>query len=235
MVSLQSPNSVLAQNPATAVPLSYYESTTSSTTSTQFTMLNGTSMATPVVSGAVADMLQASPSLTPDQVKARLMKTAYKTFPISSTAVDTVSGQSFTSYYDVFTVGAGYLDVAAALANHDVASGTAMSPIAQYNATNQTVYLVFDATSVWGSIAHSAVWGTQAVWGTSTVGANRAIWGTQAVWATSTVSGFQAVWSSKGVWGTETDQATSTVNGTKAVWGTSSQTSDSDSVFTVKP
>ena len=40
--------------------------------------LSGTSMATPMVSGAVALMLQQKPALTPDQVKARLMKTAWK-------------------------------------------------------------------------------------------------------------------------------------------------------------
>src|SRR4029077_21230898 len=46
--------------------------------------LSGTSMATPAVSGAVALMPQQNSSLTPDQVKARLMKTAYKHFPQSS-------------------------------------------------------------------------------------------------------------------------------------------------------
>ena len=35
-------------------------------------------MATPIVSGAVALVLQQNPSMTPDQVKARLMKTAWK-------------------------------------------------------------------------------------------------------------------------------------------------------------
>ena len=50
------------------------------TCSTQYFRLSGTSMATPVVSGAVALMLQQSPALTPDTVKARIMKTAWKGF-----------------------------------------------------------------------------------------------------------------------------------------------------------
>lgn len=42
--------------------------------------LNGTSMAAPVVSGAVALMLEKTPSLTPNQVKARLMKRLTSSF-----------------------------------------------------------------------------------------------------------------------------------------------------------
>ena len=60
--------------------------------------LSGTSMATPVVSGAVALMLQKEPNLTPDTVKARLMKTASKTFPVMSTATDPTTGQTYTDY-----------------------------------------------------------------------------------------------------------------------------------------
>ncbi len=243
VVSLESAGSTLANDPLTAVPLSYYEATTDSTISTHFMMLNGTSMATPVVSGAVADLLEGEPSLTPDQIKARLMKTAYKTFPASSTAVDDTTGQSFTSYYDIFTIGAGYLDIAAALSNHDPVKGNALSPTATYNATDGTVYLVFDPSSTWNqttvpvssSRAVASVWSVQNVWGPAVVNANKAVWGKGTVWSSSGVSGFDAIWSTCGVWGKETDEGSSTVSGTRAVWGKDSTTSDSDSVFTVSP
>lgn len=45
-----------------------------------YLILNGTSMATGVVSGAVADLLCARPNLTPDQAKSILMLTASKQF-----------------------------------------------------------------------------------------------------------------------------------------------------------
>jgi len=48
-------------------------------------------MATPVVSGAVALLLQKTPSLAPDQVKARLMKTASKILPAFSSATDSIT------------------------------------------------------------------------------------------------------------------------------------------------
>jgi serine protease AprX len=50
--------------------------------------------------------------LTPDQVKARLIKTASNIFPASSEYPDPETGTRYVSQYDIFTVGAGYLDVA---------------------------------------------------------------------------------------------------------------------------
>ncbi len=96
--------------------------------SNYYLQLSGTSMATPVVSAAAALLIQANPNLSPDQVKARLMRTAYKTFPASSQAQDPTTGTIYTSYYDAFTVGAGYLDIRAALFDTTPFSGTALCP-----------------------------------------------------------------------------------------------------------
>ena len=72
-------------------------------------------MAAALVSGASALLIEQQPWVTPDQVKARLMKTASKTFPAASLSTDPVTGTTYQNQYDIFTVGAGYLDVWAAL------------------------------------------------------------------------------------------------------------------------
>ena len=102
--------------------------------------LSGTSMATPLVSGAVAMMLQQNSSLTPDQVKARLMKTAWKGFTQYTQSTDGL-GNVYSNQYDIFTYGAGYLDVDATLNNTDLSTGVALSPTAVYNSSNNTVTL----------------------------------------------------------------------------------------------
>jgi len=135
------------------------------------------------------------------------MKTAYKAFPASSLAVDPVTGASYTSQYDIFTIGAGYLDVAAAISNTDLApntAGSAASPTAYYDSNSGNVYVKNTATSVaWGS---SSAWNSAAVWGTTVfLGGTAATWGTAAVWSTAAVwgtnvtSGFAAVGYSSGV------------------------------------
>ena len=118
VVSLLAPGSTLeTEYPENVIGPSYYSP--SATGPAEYMRLSGTSMATPVVSGTVALMLQKNPALTPDTVKARLMKTAGKTFPVSSTATDPTTGLTYTSFYDAFTIGAGYVDAAAALANYE--------------------------------------------------------------------------------------------------------------------
>ncbi len=179
-------------------------------------VLSGTSMATPVVSGAVALLLDQHASLTPDQVKARLMKTAYKTFPVSTVSTDLTTGQTFTSYYDIFTVGAGYLDVAAALGNNDLAPpavGSAVSPSALYDSSTGTVSLVNGSSVVWGTSVvwgSSVVWGNSVVWGTNVSGSS-VVWGTSVVWGSSVMSGFSVVWGT----------STGSTSATSVVWGCS--------------
>jgi serine protease AprX len=121
--------------------------------------LSGTSMATPVVSGAVALLLQQHSTLTPDQVKARLMKTAYKSFPTSTVATVPSLNESFTEFYDLFSVGSGLLDMGSAVSNKDLAGtavGAALSPSVVSNSSNGTVSLVEGNGA---SSSSSGVWG----------------------------------------------------------------------------
>ena len=146
----------------------------------EYFRLSGTSMATPVVSGAVALMLQQNPALTPDTVKARIMKTAWKGFGQYCKSFDVYSNE-YDNEYDLFTYGAGYLDINAALGDTDVANGVALSPTAVYNAANNTVTIVNTSSVTWGT---SVVWGNSIVWGTSVVWGNSVLSASSVVWET---------------------------------------------------
>lgn len=162
----------------------------------QYFRLSGTSMATPVVSGAAALLLQQNPNLTPDQVKARLMKTAWKGYSHYISETDS-HGVNHSLQHDIFAIGAGFVDAEAALSNTDLAPptpGSAKSPTVQYDPLTGTVYLVADPNSVWNS---SVVWGNSVVWGTSvlngtTVQGCSVVWGSSVVWGNSLAQAFSA-------------------------------------------
>src|SRR6266567_7542027 len=140
-----------ASYPGNDIYYSLYQFNGGSTTSATYYRLSGTSMAAPMVSGAAALLLQQNPLLTPDQIKARLMLTASKDFPQYSSYTDPSTGITYTEQYDVFTVGAGYVDVNAALNSSAVSDPTlsAMSPTATYDATTGQVYLVNGTSVLW--------------------------------------------------------------------------------------
>jgi serine protease AprX len=200
--------------PQNLLPFSYYTTSNNQNASSNYYILSGTSMAAPMVSGAAALLLQQNPLLTPDQVKARLMKTAYKTFPSSSSYTDPSTGITYTDYYDIFTVGAGYLDVLAALSNSDLADGTAgsaLSPTAVFSSSTNQVYMSSGSSVIWGK---STTWGTTVVWGTSVV------WG-------MTASGQSVLWgASTCCWDNRTSTAFTVIWGNHALWGHSSATAD---------
>jgi serine protease AprX len=193
------------------VPLSYYTETSRTDYSYDYYRLSGTSMAAPMVSAAAALLLQRDPSLTPDAVKARLMKTATKTFAPQNTVCDPSIGQCFTVQNDIFTVGAGYLDVWAALNCTDALAGPALSPIARFDATTGKVSIVHAIiaepsligaySALWGS---TALWGSSAIWGSSVfvdgataIWGSLALWGSTAIWGSRTETGFSALWGSR--------------------------------------
>ena len=214
-----------------------------STTFTPYMSMTGTSMAAPVVSGTVALMLQANPSLTPNLVKAILQYTA-----------------EVHSGYNALEQGAGFLNALGAVrlakfyatgqkgskapfspawsrhifwGNHSLTGGI-MSPKASAW-KNGVQWGALKGTSasdniVWGTDAgnDNIVWGTSAndniVWGTDCGGADcgdNIVWGTDdadnIVWGTDDGSD-NIVWGTDDsgdniVWGTDD-------GGDNIVWGT---------------
>lgn len=133
--------------------------------------------------------------------------------------------------HDIFTVGAGYLDLGAALNNKTVAAATlsARSPVAFFDAATNSVSFTANYTSLCGNPAvagSNALWGTticgnNALWGTNALWGSNALWGTSAVWGTHMfLNGSNALWGSSAVWGTSSATGFNALWGTSAVWGT---------------
>jgi serine protease AprX len=238
LISTETANTTLYKTETSnLVPYNSYVYGGSSAPSTSYFTLSGTSMATGVVSGAIADLLQAQPGLTPDQVKARLMKTAYKTFPSTSSVYDPTTGITYTDQYDVFTVGAGYVDLAAALSSKDLPNGSAISPTANYDPNTGNVYMTSDSSSTWGTSqtwSGPAVWGSSqftggssVMWGATTNSGSSVMWGATCLWGSSvmwgagTSSGFSSIWSNSVMWGAGSNSSTSVMWGANGPWGSS--------------
>jgi serine protease AprX len=134
---------------------------TVATTYLPYLSLSGTSMAAPVVTGTVALMLQANPSLTPNAIKAILQYTA-----------ETHSG------YDPLTQGAGFLNALGAvqLAKYLASPSTAAYP-------DDTIW---SKRLIWGNqlvrggrlTAGANAWTTDVRWGATASGGGQSIqWG----------------------------------------------------------
>ena len=101
--------------------------------------MSGTSMAAPLVSSAVALMLEKDPALSPATIKARLMRSARK---IAA---------------DPTEAGAGMLDADAALNDSGIVSGEALSPLMVFDDASDTV-LIEDTAILWGDDSWSAAY-----------------------------------------------------------------------------
>ncbi len=144
----------------------------STSCTSEYLELSGTSMAAPMVAAAAARMLQKDPALTPATVKARLMRSARKIDDEPTAA------------------GAGVLDVDAALGDTGVLTGEALSPLMYRDDTTGDI-LVEDTADLWGD----SLWGAGYLFSggfnwvdgyslpDSTVNANGYLWTDGDVWA----------------------------------------------------
>jgi serine protease AprX len=175
--SLSDPNSAFY---STRSP--YLLNGTVATSYLPYLSLSGTSMATPVVTGTVALMLQANPTLRPNEVKAIIESTA-----------------EFYPAYDRLTQGSGFLNAKAAveMARRFAPVGGAFPVLNPPSTTVCDVLSCNPPTSLsildtGGAGSQTVVWGTTSdgetvVWGTTD--GETVVWGTNdgetVVWGTS--------------------------------------------------
>jgi serine protease AprX len=154
--------------------------------SVRYLRLSGTSMAAGLVSGTVARMLQKDPSLTPNTVKARLMKSARK-----------ISGSDPTE------MGAGVLNVEAALNATGVMGTTAaLSPLMQLSSEGDIAY-VQDTAQLWNNTQWAAgyLWTDGFLWtNAAPLGASGYLWSNAYLWSNSSTWANSYLWSNGFLW-----------------------------------
>jgi serine protease AprX len=161
--------------------------------------LSGTSMAAPVVTGAIALMFQANPALTPNLVKAILQFTA-----------------EHKSTYNDLTQGAGFLNARGAVqlarqlarqaSGNDVARATTDEP----DPTPWNRHINWGNHRIGGGTIQSNAnaWGADVTWGADTTDqGDTVIWGTadegdNVVWGTIVEQDGRVAWATNVVWGT---------------------------------
>ncbi len=150
--------------------------------------LSGTSMATAVVSGAAALILEANPRLTPAQVKVVLQ--------LTSSRLEGVG---------LIESGAGSLNVASALQTAIDAPGVPLPLSIIAGELIQPAGLTFAAVET--VAAESIIWGSSIIWGASTVVGNAIIWGATIpisesdFWGSGGVTGDAIIWGASIIWG----------------------------------
>jgi serine protease AprX len=139
--------------------------------------LSGTSMAAGVVSGAAALMLEKDPTLNPDSVKARLMRSA-RTLPGA----------------DPMMQGAGLIDIAAAL-QESGRTDTAWSPIV-YREEAEGVVSTEDTALLWGS----EQWSLAVLWSDAVLWTDAVLWGDAVLWTDAVLWGDAVLWADAVMW-----------------------------------
>jgi serine protease AprX len=154
----------------------------------RYMRLSGTSMATAVVSAAVARMLDKDPTLNPATVKARLMKTARK-----------ISG-------DATITGAGVLDVESAMNASGRLTGQALSPLVGLSADGTRVY-VEDPAMLWGAgwsagslWPNGSLWSNGYLWSQGYLWSDAALWSNGYLWANGSLWPNSSLWANGSLW-----------------------------------
>ncbi len=182
--------------------------------------LSGTSMATPVVSGTVALMLQANPSLTPNLIKAILQYTAqpykgYSALRQGAGFLNTYGAVRLAKYYANPQYGdrmpvQSIWSQQIIWGNHRL-SGGYLDPSANAWASN----------IVWGTAQTGGVTGQNIVWGTLCQDCDNVVWGTS--WGDDNIVWGTALGDDNIVWGTAWGDD-------NIVWGTDCGGGDCDNV-----
>ena len=158
---------------------------------TRYFVMSGTSMATPMVSGAAALMIERDPTLTPDTIKARLMISANKN----------VYNRDAT-LASLFIRGAGQLDVTAALAQTgSIISGAAWSPVVT---TGMDPGLFYLSTQPFGGTSSGPLWSSNELWSNNLIWGNNVSWADPLAYGDNGLWGDSVLWSDNLIWGDNT-------------------------------